>query len=588
MTVFPRGSDADPRPVGSALPDQQSRRGPTPTSAPRCARGPTPACMWRPVSFLACVIGALSASLAFLPRAGAELPSGAEPPLLVSSVNLKALSDAITEMDIAAATALIKRYSSASLSVVDAQRLALERARLALYVADCDSADAILSPLPPDEPQRASMADLALRCSRATAAGLVVEDKPRGVWLRIQDTRDEGLAPYIAEVAAKARDAIEYDLGVVLPRPLRIDLVRDLFSLSAVSGLPVEAAETTGTVAVARWGRVTLLSPQAARHGYPWEDTLAHEIVHLALSRGTRDHAPLWLQEGVAKRGELRWRDSRPFDDPDNHDRVAKVALESGNSVGVDNLGPSIAMLPSADAAAIAFSEVTSFISYWINQNGRPALHLLLADLKGGDNRDPDPALRSVSGYSLKEWIVRWQAYLRQLELGDIEDERFFADADARELSRGSRLGDLLFQGQHFEAAAQYFADAHALAPRLPAYRVRLSQARLAERDPAAARAALGGMDDLAAPTGAWLALHARFVLEDWSSGAAAAGARDPGPQAQRDLTWALGMDPWSEVVACEGYSEDQLGADPWLMRTPATPERQRLCELARTRPSVR
>jgi hypothetical protein len=534
---------------------------------------------------LACLIGACAASFALAPRAEAELAPSV--PGLTSSVNLRALSDATTEMDIAAATALIKQYSAVALSVVDAQRLALERARLALYVADCDSADAILSPLPPDDPQRASMADLALRCSRATAASLVVEDKERGVWLRIQDARDEALAPYIAEVASKARDAIEYDLGVVLPRPLRIDVVRDLFSLSAVSGLPVEAAETTGTVAVARWGRVTLLSPQAARHGYPWEDTLAHEIVHLALSRGTRDHAPLWLQEGVAKRGELRWRDSRPFDDPDNHDRVAKVALESGNSVGVDNLGPSIAMLPSADAAAIAFSEVTSFVSYWIKQNGRPALHLLLADLKGGEGRDPDPALRSVSGYTLKEWIVRWQGHLRELELPEASEEQFYADADARGLSRSARLGDLLLSNQHFEAARQYFEQGQRVAPRLPAFRVRLSRAELALRHPEAARAALGELDDVAAAYGAWLALHARFALEDGAS-AAGSGAQDPGPQAQRDLTWALGLDPWSEIVACEGYAEDELGADPWSLRSPTRAERRRLCEFARARPSVR
>ena len=71
---------------------------------------------------------------------------------------------------------------------------------------------------------------------------------------------------------------------------------------------------------MARWGRVTLLSPRASRHGFPWQDTLAHELVHLALSRATRDFAPLWLQEGVAKRQEQRWRDPRPFDDPKGHD----------------------------------------------------------------------------------------------------------------------------------------------------------------------------------------------------------------------------------------------------------------------------
>jgi len=228
--------------------------------------------------------------------------------------------------------------------------------------------------------------------------------------------------PYITRVAEQARRAVQADLGVELPRPLRIDVVRDLFSLSSVSGLPLEAAETTGTVAVARWGRVTLLSPRASRHGYPWQDTLAHEIVHLALSRATRDFAPLWLQEGVAKRQEQRWREPRPFDDAGSHDLIAERALLTGNSVGVDSLGPSIAMLPSADAASIAFSEVTSFVNFWIEKNGRAAFRLLLGDLKGLADRDPDPALRTVTGFGLHDWIAIWQQHLLQQKSQDPAD----------------------------------------------------------------------------------------------------------------------------------------------------------------------
>src|SRR6185436_16882262 len=145
---------------------------------------------------------------------------------------------------------------------------------------------------------------------------------------------DRVLVPILARVAAEALGAIERDLGIVMPRPLRIDLVRDLFSLSAVSGLPLQAAETTGTVAVARWGRVNMISPRAAPGGYPWEDTLAHEITHLALSRGTRDMAPLWLQEGLAKRQEARWRPARPFDGEPSPHVVARDALLTGQSVG--------------------------------------------------------------------------------------------------------------------------------------------------------------------------------------------------------------------------------------------------------------
>lgn len=560
---------------------------PRPRSAPRRPRSRR---VLRWVGLLIVLLGAAGAL--FVDLAGRRAPSLPPPvatPLalaLGSRVDLKAIADAITEMDLERASALIQKAQGVALSVVDSTRLSFERARLALYVGDCDSADAILGALSGDDPQRAGLARLAKQCSGAVAAGLVVEDRERGVWLRIQDWRDEGIAPFITDIAVKARDAVEYDLGVRLPRPLRIDLVRDLFSLAAVSGLPLESAETTGTVAVARWGRVTLLSPQAARHGYPWQDTLAHEIVHLALSRGTRDHAPLWLQEGVAKRGEVRWREPRPFDAGTLHDRVAKAALESGTSVGVDNLGPSIAMLPSADAAALAFSEVTSFMSYWIDQNGRTALHLLLSDLKGIQGRDPDPALRSVSGYSLKEWIARWQAYLRALPPLDPSAEEPLVPEDAGlRLSRATRYGDLLLSGQHFAAAERYFAEAVELAPSSPSFRARLARARLGTRDEAGAREALGSFDDVAAPHAAWLALHARFAVD----GAREAGdATAAGQQASRDATWALGLDPWSELVACEGHAAELRGADPWLLHTPTSPASQRLCELARARPSVR
>src|SRR5690606_34046832 len=190
------------------------------------------------------------------------------------------------------------------------------------------------------------------------------EDKVAGIWFRLQDSSDKALAPLIFDVAKRARASLERDLGEELPRPLRIDLVRDLFSLAAVSGLPVDAAETTGTVAVARWGRITMVSPRAIVSGFPWADTLAHEITHLLISRATVERAPLWVQEGIAKRQERRWRRAQLFDDALDHSKRSYEAQVSGRSIGVDKIGPSIAMLPSAADAAIAFSEVTSFMEF--------------------------------------------------------------------------------------------------------------------------------------------------------------------------------------------------------------------------------
>ena len=495
-------------------------------------------------------------------------------PRPLMAARLDALANAITEMDVTRAQQLALEHQEIALSVEQSQRLAIERARLGLYVGDCDSAEATLATLPPEDDQVKGLGSVARNCAGAVAASRVVEDVPRGVWLRLQDADDEPLVPFIVEVADQARRAVEADLGVDLPRPLRIDVVRDLFSLSAVSGLPLEAAETTGTVAVARWGRVTLLSPRASRHGYPWEDTMAHEIVHLALSRATRDFAPLWLQEGVAKRQEQRWRAPRPFDDADGHDRVARRALETGTSVGVDNLGPSIAMLPSADAASIAFSEVTSFINFWIEQNGRAAFRLLLADLQGLESRDPDPALLAVSGYSLREWIVLWQVHLLGLEVP--KPEAAIAGGSGAPDVRAVRLGDLLMRGQHFAAAARRFEEARALAPPVSALRYRASQARLGAGDPALAARLLGQSNDIDGPHAGWFALRGRFDRESGNAEAATQASR-----------MALSLDPWSEIVACEGHVENLLGADPWELPLPADPARQRLCATARSRPPV-
>ncbi len=495
-------------------------------------------------------------------------------PRPLMQARLDALSNAITEMDVMRAQQLALEHQEIPLSVEQSQRLAIERARLGLYVGDCDSAEAILATLPPEEDQVKGLASVAHNCAGAVAASRVVQDVERGIWLRLQDNDDEPLVPFIVDVADHARRAVEADLGVDLPRPLRIDVVRDLFSLSSVSGLPLEAAETTGTVAVARWGRITLLSPRASRHGYPWEDTMAHEIVHLALSRATRDFAPLWLQEGVAKRQEQRWRAARPFDDADGHDRVARHALDTGTSVGVDNLGPSIAMLPSADAASIAFSEVTSFINFWIEQNGRAAFRLLLADLKGLESRDPDPALIAVSGYSLGEWILRWQVHLLDLDVPT--PEAAVQGGSAAPDVRAIRLGDLLMRGQHFTAAARRFEEARALAPSVAALRYRASQARLGAGDPKLAASLLGQSKELDGPHAGWFALRGRFDRET--------GNTEAGTQASR---MALSLDPWSEIVACEGYVENLLGSDPWEVPQPTDPAKQLLCTTARARPPV-
>jgi hypothetical protein len=485
-----------------------------------------------------------------------------------SHAHAESVDDAITELDLDRARRLLERAKG------DAESLGLTRARLAIYSGECDIAEAQLSsPTLGESKEGAPLRALAESCARATAAGFVVEDRPRGIVLRLQDDADRTLAPFIFDVAAKSRDALERDLGKDLPRPLRIDLVRDLFSLSAVSGLPLKAAETTGTLAVARWGRVIMLSPRAVTEGYPWQDTLAHELTHLVVTRATRDNAPLWLQEGVAKREEARWRDARPFDDPTWADVMARRALESGRAVGIDNLGPSIAMLPTPEQASIAYAEVSSFVTHFVAESGRPALELLFLDIKGTRRGDASPALKSVSGYDLSQWNRRWQAALLAVPPRDPRAERqtLRPTSDPRTLARKSRLGDLLFQRGATKAALSVYDEALGVAPHEPAVRFRAAWASLfvPEPQPDEWRKRLGSLSEVRSAHGGWLALDGRRRNED--------GA---GVEASKTFDHALGLDPLSEEAACEGHPA--LASHTTPPTSPASPDKKRLCDAVR------
>jgi hypothetical protein len=358
----------------------------------------------------------------------------------------------------------------------DAPRVALERGRLALYDLDCDDAAVILArPEVQKVDDGAFLAEIARGCQRATAALATDKDDARGIEIWWQDQADAPLAPLLFDTVAQARDTLSRDLGVDWPRPTRVVVVRDLLSLSAMTGLPYASAKTTGTVAVAKWGRVTLLSPRASPNGYVWRDTIAHELTHLAVTRASRDRAPLWLQEGVAKYEESRWRVAKPFDDRPAADAVAKRGIDSGRGVALDRMGPSIAMLPSAEAATFAFAEVTSFVQFYLMREGDGALPKLLGDVKQAP--DVDAALVSASGAGLKAWEMRWRAYLaaRPFDRGPLafamahskDDKRSFASY--REQRDRARLAELLLARGHASAAVKELDALELAARRAPA-----------------------------------------------------------------------------------------------------------------------
>lgn len=437
-------------------------------------------------------------------------------------------------------------------------------ALLALHTGDCDRAVALLDRAAAGNDEAAPyLAPVARGCAMVTAGAVTISDEAAGVTVRLTDEDDAPLVPYIIDVLARALASLERDLGVKMPRPVRIELVRDHHSLSAITGLALDAAQNTGTLAVAKWGRVTMLSPRAIPHGYPWADTLMHELTHLAVTRASADEAPLWLQEGVAKRQEPRWRAPFLYDGTPSPDALAIAGFKKNLGLPLDQLGPSIAMLPTAEQAGVAFAEVTSFVRFWTKEAGDGALPRLLSALD--QQRTPtavDDALRAVSGADLKGWDARWRKYLTDNPAA-LPADTFLSGPNPKrkEHARRSRLGDLLAARGHHEAAVLELERAVAAGPTDPSARARLATSLRALARDEQAEKQVASLDQVQGAHPGYLALRARFLSAKGDA------------SAQESADQALWNGPLDAEVACEGAKPGELPADP---------KRSALCQAAR------
>jgi len=446
-------------------------------------------------------------------------------------------------------------------ALMDEASIALERGRLLLYETRYEEAVRVLERADvASTPEGEQLGQLARDCARSVAGAYVVQDLNRDVIVRVQDDRDQVLVPLIAEVIHAARLALRRGLGVELPHPMRVELVRDHFSLSAMTGLPEEAARTTGTVAIANWGRVAMVTPRSMDAGYPWMDTLAHELTHVALGMGTKDRAPLWLQEGVAKYFEKSWRRPDPYDDYPSSDVVAAAGFEMGLARGFNEIGPSVAMLPTPEHAMVVYAEVESFVRYLVNQQGEQVLAELVPRIRDAGSDGVSEGLQSMTGRDLDGWQKAWREHLPSPR-GRMPKELTLAGGKHPSVLavRNVRLGRLLLDRGHDAAAIQVLEPARKEMPEELQVRYLLAKAhwRAGELEPAWKE--LSAAEPPMSPHAGAFALRGRLLAD-----------RGDGVGAELAFFQGLSLNPWSSDVACEMLTSPSLPGDDlrsWLCR---------------------
>ncbi|MCP4921971.1 MAG: tetratricopeptide repeat protein [Proteobacteria bacterium] len=312
--------------------------------------------------------------------------------------------------------------------------------------------------------------DHAMYVATAEAQSDLVESRIGDVVVLHHPGIERILVEDAAEAIQLGRERIAPLLGGDVPGVVRVEIYPDTASFTAASGLPADAVRTTGVVAISKWNRLVMSSPRALGKGYGWRDTLVHEWIHYVVSYNSHDQAPIWLQEGLAKSTEMLWRQD-DFELEVQKQSLLAGALQTGEWITFEQMHPSMAYLPTAEAASLAYAQVSTMMEYLQVSTDRQALSRVIALVKDGE--DSKDAVADVAGVRFSKFEDGWKAWLAEQDLvgeriatvptvldGGDEFEYDPVLSRRRDLSNRARLGDLMLERDHPEAALTYYLEA--------------------------------------------------------------------------------------------------------------------------------
>lgn len=473
-----------------------------------------------------CLVAALArpAVAASPPASG---PNAPEPEAFSDAATR--FDQAIDAWDLRAAEALLAEMPAGSARDVKAGALALHRAEYreaeALLSAALGSGQLPAAGAITQEAQH--YLNLARGEQRALGPALRQLSPDGHVEFICADARDAILAPYLFAAMAAARAALGGELGVLPDHPIRFEILDDPAKLALVSPLTLDNVYTTGTVGITKYRRIIMVSPRVLLYGYGWLDTSVHEYVHYLVTLRTRNRAPVWLQEGLAKLLETRWRSPTPLPLEPAPRRLLARGLARNDLVSFAEMYPSLAMLPSQERAALAYAQVQTMLELLREEKGQPGLAVLLDQVVAGGVAED--ALAAAWGGSFAAFDEHWKTTMRRRTAGKASDTALrklqfrdpkptaatseAEDADPSLLGdvfshlgggkarQHARLGVLLTLRGHLGQAARQYEKARAAEPRVaadPKLARRLGELYLKLGEPARAvpLLRLAGIDD--------------------------------------------------------------------------------------------
>jgi hypothetical protein len=300
---------------------------------------------------------------------------------------------------------------------------------------------------------------------------------------RIRTTeRDRFLVSYLAGPLEKIYTTLGNIFSYYPEDKILIEIYPYKDQFAVASTLGEETIERSGAIAICKYNRMMIHSPQLLPLGYRWIDTICHEYVHFLVNRITKSNCPLWFHEGVARYHDTIWRKNPPEYITPGNENILLTARKDSKLISFSRMEPSLVYLDNQEQVNLAFTEVSTAVDF-ITRTYPGKLQDILSRMSYMDKNE---SFKTVIGVDISGFETKFRSYLDGLDLkettGAVSDKIYFDKINEVDEFVGVnvrdhiRLGDRFRKNNNFEFALAQYARALEKEPYNPVLLVRIAK----------------------------------------------------------------------------------------------------------------
>ena len=286
--------------------------------------------------------------------------------------------------------------------------------------------------------------------------------------ISLDEKQDGILTDYLIDSLEKTYQVMAQQYGFQPTEKIRIEVLPNAKAFYLVTTLSIRDIEVTGAVGIAQFNKLMMLSPRALVHGYRWLDAISHEYMHYLIFKLTKNKAPIWFHEGVAKYEETRWRKGPSYLSPFYQTLLAR-ALSEGTLLRFEQMEPSLVNLKNPEDVQLAYAEAASAIEFILMKSGYDGLQKVLRRMASTNQKAAGEAIQEILGLPFSQFEEAWKGFLSsegyqeiagahghryKIKEGKYDEERMDTEEIKSLVAKNkAHLGDLLKERGRMEAA---------------------------------------------------------------------------------------------------------------------------------------